>query len=105
VRIGTSVFLDHATAIVIGAFVEIADEVTILHNVTIGRKGTPALRAPRIGRGVFLSAGSTILGDVSVGDFAKIGAGAVVTSDVPPGCTAVGVPARLTNCPQGRIVA
>jgi serine O-acetyltransferase len=105
VRIGTGVFLDHATAIVVGAFVEIGDDVTILHNVTVGRKGMPALRAPRIGRGVYLSAGSTILGDVSVGDFAKIGAGAVVTSDVPPGCTAVGVPARLTNCPQHGIVA
>jgi serine O-acetyltransferase len=104
-RIGTSVFLDHATAIVVGTFVEIGDEVTILHNVTVGRKGTPAVRAPRIGRGVYLSAGSTILGDVSVGDFAKIGAGAVVTNDVPPGCTAVGVPARLVNCPQVGIVA
>jgi serine O-acetyltransferase len=104
-RIGTSVFLDHATAIVVGAFVEIGDEATILHNVTVGRKGTPAVRAPRIGRGVFLSAGSTILGDIAIGDFAKIGAGAVVTSDVPAGCTAVGVPARLVNCPQDRIVA
>jgi serine O-acetyltransferase len=105
VRIGTSVFLDHATAIVVGAFVEIGDEVTILHNVTIGRKDTPAVCAPRIGRGVYLSAGSTILGDIEIGDFAKVGAGAVVTMDVPAGCTAVGVPARLTNCPEERIVA
>jgi len=104
VRIGTSVFLDHATAIVMGAFAEIGDEVTILHNVTIGRKGTPAVRAPRIGRGAYLAAGSTILGDITIGDFAKVGAGAVVTSDVPAGCTAVGVPARLVNCPQ-KIVA
>ena len=58
-------------------FVVIGDEVTIYQNVTIGRKqADPA--APRIGRGVLLSAGATILGDVSVGDFAKIGAGAVV---------------------------
>jgi serine O-acetyltransferase len=104
-RIGNSVFLDHATALVVGAFVEIGDEVTILHNVTIGRTGTGAVHAPRIGRGVFLSAGSTILGDVTIGDFAKIGAGAIVTSDVPAGCTAVGVPARLVNCPQEQIVA
>ena len=105
VRIGTAVFLDHATAIVVGAFAEIGDDVTILHNVTIGRKGTPAVRAPRIGRGVYLAAGSTILGDIDVGDFAKIGAGALVTGDVPAGCTAVGVPARLVNCPDERIVA
>jgi serine O-acetyltransferase len=98
--IGTSAFLDHATGIVVGAFVEIGDDVTILQNVTIGRKDTPALRAPRIGRGVYLATGATILGDVSIGDFAKIGAGAVVMADVPAGCTAVGVPARLTNCPQ-----
>jgi len=105
VRIGTAVFLDHATAIVVGAFAEIGDEVTILHNVTIGRKGTDAVRAPRIGRGAYLAAGSTMLGDITIGDFAKIGAGALVTSDVPAGCTAVGVPARLVNCPGERIVA
>ncbi len=99
-KIGTSVFLDHATGIVVGALAEIGDEVTILQNVTVGRKDAPLGRAPRIGRGVLLSTGATILGDISIGDFAKIGAGAVVTEDVPAGCTAVGVPARLTNCPE-----
>ena len=98
--IGTSVFLDHATGIIIGAFAVIGDEVTILQNVTIGRKHSEPDRAPKIGRGVLLSAGSTVVGDISIGDFAKIGAGAVVEHDVPPGCTAVGVPARLTNCPE-----
>ena len=98
--IGTAVFLDHATGIVIGSFVTIGDEVTILQNVTIGRNVETPNRAPRIGRGVLLSTGSTIIGDISIGDFAKIGAGSVVTCDVPGGCTAVGVPARLTNCPE-----
>jgi serine O-acetyltransferase len=98
--IGTSVFLDHATGIIIGAFAVIGDEVTILQNVTIGRKHSEPDRAPKIGKGVYLSAGSTIIGGVSIGDCAKIGAGAVVEHDVPPGCTAVGVPARLTNCPE-----
>ncbi|NOJ41591.1 serine O-acetyltransferase [Bradyrhizobium australiense] len=98
--IGTSVFLDHATGIIIGAFAVIGDEVTILQNVTIGRKHSAPDRAPKIGRGVLLSAGSSILGNVSVGDFAKVGAGALVEHDVPAGCTAVGVPARLTNCPE-----
>jgi serine O-acetyltransferase len=98
--IGTSVFLDHATGIIVGAFAVIGDEVTILQNVTIGRKHALANRAPRIGRGVLLSSGATILGDVSIGDFAKIGADALVENDVPAGCTAVGVPARLTNCPE-----
>jgi serine O-acetyltransferase len=98
--IGTSVFLDHATGIIIGAFAVVGDDVTILQNVTIGRKTSEPDRAPKIGRGVYLGGGSTIIGDVSIGDFAKIGAGAVVEHDVPAGCTAVGIPAHLTNCPE-----
>ena len=97
--IGTSVFLDHATGIIIGAFAVIGDEVTILQNVTIGRKHSEPDHAPKIGKGVYLGGGSTIIGGVSIGDFAKVGAGALVEHDVPPGCTVVGVPARLTNCP------
>ena len=84
----------------IGANVVIGDDVTILQNVSIGRRGELPTRSPRIGRGVYIGAGATILSDITVGDFAKIGAGTVVTSDVPAGCTAVGNPARLTNCPE-----
>jgi len=98
--IGSSVYLDHATGIVIGADVGIGDEVTILQNVSIGRGSELPPRSPRIGRGVFIGAGATILGDIRIGDFARIGADTVVTSDVPGGCTAVGNPARLTNCPE-----
>jgi serine O-acetyltransferase len=98
--IGTSVLLDHATGIVVGAFATIGDAVTIMQNVTVGRLAEHPDRAPRIGRGVLLSTGATILGDIHIGDFARIGAGSVVTGDVPGGCTAVGVPARLTNCPE-----
>ncbi|WFU71775.1 serine acetyltransferase [Bradyrhizobium sp. CB2312] len=98
--IGSSVYLDHATGIVIGANVVIADEVTILQNVSIGRRSELPARSPRIGRGVYIGGGATILGDISVGDFARIGADAVVTSDIPAGCTAIGNPARLTNCPE-----
>lgn len=103
--IGSSVYLDHATGIVIGANVVIGDETTILQNVSIGRRGELPARSPRIGRGVYIGAGATILGDISIGDFAKIGAGTVVTDDVPAGCTAVGNPARLTNCPEPQSVA
>ncbi|WP_128927850.1 serine O-acetyltransferase [Bradyrhizobium guangxiense] len=98
--IGAAVYLDHATGIVIGANVVIGDEVTILQNVSIGRSNELPARSPRIGRGVFIGAGATVMGDIRIGDFAKIGAGTVVTSDVPAGCTAVGNPARLTNCPE-----
>lgn len=103
--IGVSVFLDHATGIIVGAFAVIGDEVTILQNVTIGRKQALPGRAPRIGRGVLLSTGATILGDVSIGDFAKIGAGALIEQDVPAGCTAVGMPARLVNCAEAGLPA
>lgn len=99
-RIGTAVFLDHGTGIIIGALASVGDEVTILQNVTIARHQDDLRRAPRIGHGVLLSAGATVIGNLSIGDFAKIGAGALVTSDVPAGCTAVGVPARLTNCAE-----
>ncbi|TMJ83556.1 MAG: serine acetyltransferase, partial [Alphaproteobacteria bacterium] len=97
--IGKSVFLDHATGIIVGASVSIADEVTIMQNVTLGRKQADGGRAPTIGCGVLLSTGATIVGDLTIGDYAKVGAGSVVTQDVPAGCTAIGVPARLTNCP------
>src|SRR5690242_12668456 len=103
--IGTSVYLDHATGIIIGADSTIGDGVTMMQNVTIGRGPERPPRAPRIGRGVYMSSGAAIIGDIGVGDFAKIGAGAVVTHDVPAGCTAVGVPARLTNCPEDAIPA
>jgi len=104
-QIGSAVYLDHATGIVIGANVVIGDEVTILQSVSIGRSSELPTRSPRIGRGVYIGAGATILGDISIGDLAKIGAGTVVTSDVPGGCTAVGNPARLTNCPEPASVA
>lgn len=98
--IGSAVYLDHATGIVIGANVVIGDEVTILQNVSIGRGSEMPTRSPLIGRGVYIGAGATILGDINIGDFAKVGADTVVISDVPGGCTAIGNPARLTNCPE-----
>ncbi|PSO33137.1 serine acetyltransferase [Bradyrhizobium sp. MOS002] len=98
--LGSSVYLDHATGIVIGANVVIGDAATILQNVSIGRGTELPARSPRIGRGVFIGSGATILGNVQIGDFAKIGADTVVTSDVPRGCTAIGNPARLINCPE-----
>jgi len=103
--IGTSVFLDHATGIIVGAHAVIGDDVTIYQNVTIGRAEGDPSKSPRIGRGVFLSSEVTIIGDISIGDFAKIGANSVVTRDVPAGCTAVGVPAQLVNCPEAAFPA
>jgi serine O-acetyltransferase len=96
--IGSSVVIDHGSGIIIGATVAVGDGVTILQNVTIGRAERSISRSPRIGSGVMLSSGATILGDITIGDFAKIGAGSLVTESVPAHCTAVGSPARLVNC-------
>ena len=96
--IGSSVVIDHGSGIIIGATVAVGDDVTILQNVTIGPADMSTSPSPRIGRGVMLSSGAMILGDITIGDFAKIGAGSLVTESVPAHCTAVGAPARLVNC-------
>jgi serine O-acetyltransferase len=98
--IGKGAFFDHGTGIVIGETAVVGDDVSILHGVTLG--GTSADRVdrhPKIGKGVLIGAGAHVIGNITVGDFAKIGTGSVVTKPVPSGCTAVGVPARLVNCP------
>ena len=100
VPIGQGAFFDHGTGIVIGETAEIGEDVSILQGVTLG--GTSAERVdrhPKIGRGVLIGAGAKVIGNIKIGDYAKIAAGAVVLQPVPPGCTAVGVPARLVNCP------
>lgn len=100
-RVGQGVFIDHGTGVVIGETVVISDEVSILQGVTLGGSGARAGdRHPKIGQGVLLSAGAKVLGPVTVGKNAKVAAGSVVLIDVPPGCTAVGNPARLVNCPS-----
>jgi serine O-acetyltransferase len=99
-RIGRGVFIDHGTGIVIGETAVIGDDVSMLHGVTLGGTGAErGDRHPKIGRGVLLSAGAKILGNIEIGDYAKIAAGSVVLKPVPAGCTAAGVPARLVNCP------
>jgi serine O-acetyltransferase len=100
VPIGKGAFFDHGTGIVIGETAVIGEDVSMLQGVTLG--GTSADRVdrhPKIGRGVLLGAGAKVIGNILIGDYAKVAAGAVVLIPVPPGCTAVGVPARLVNCP------
>ena len=99
-RVGSGVFIDHGTGIVIGETAVIGDDVSMLQGVTLGGTGAErGDRHPKIGKGVLLGAGATVIGNIVIGDFAKIASGAVVLRPVPPGCTAVGVPARLVNCP------
>jgi serine O-acetyltransferase len=98
--IGSGVFIDHGTGIVIGETAVVGDDVSMLQGVTLGASALKAgKRHPTIGAGVLLSADSTVLGPITVGNYAKVAAGSVVLRDVPARCTAVGVPARLVNCP------
>ncbi len=99
-KIGRGVFVDHGTGIVIGETAVVGDDVSMLHGVTLGGTGAErGDRHPKVGNGVLLGAGAKVLGNIQIGDYAKIASGSVVLKPVPPGCTAAGVPARLVNCP------
>jgi serine O-acetyltransferase len=94
-RIGRRLVIDHGMAVVIGETAEIGDDVYIYHQVTLG--GTSLQRGkrhPTIGNHVIIGAGAKVLGAISIGDNARIGANAVVRESVPPGTTVVGIPAR-----------
>jgi serine O-acetyltransferase len=99
-KIGGGVFIDHGTGIVIGETASVADDVSMLHGVTLGGTGAErGDRHPKIAKGVLLGAGAKVLGNIQIGEYAKIASGSVVLKNVPAGCTAAGVPARLVNCP------
>jgi serine O-acetyltransferase len=96
--IGRRVFIDHGMGVVVGETAAIGDDVLIYQGVVLG--GTSLARGkrhPTIGSGVVLGTQALVLGPITVGDGARVGAGAVVLHDVPAGCTAVGMPARPTN--------
>ncbi len=99
-RLGRGLFIDHGTGIVIGETAVVGDDVSMLHGVTLGGTGAErGDRHPKIGRGVLLGAGAKVLGNIEIGEYAKVASGSVVLKPVPPHCTAAGVPARLVNCP------
>lgn len=101
--IGDRVFFDHAMGVVVGETAEIGDGCTIYQGVTLG--GTSlykgAKRHPTLGKNVVVSAGAKVLGGFLVGEGAKIGSNAVVIKPVPPGATAVGIPARIIPSKEG----
>lgn len=103
--IGRRLFIDHACGVVIGETCVIGDDCTLYQGATLGGTGKiSGKRHPTIGNNVTVSAGAAVLGPFTVGDHAKIGAGAVVLSEVPPYATVVGVPGhvvRMRRCPQG----
>jgi serine O-acetyltransferase len=103
-HIGKGIMFDHATGIVVGETAVIGDNCSILHGVTLGGSGREqGDRHPKIGRGVMLGAGAKVLGNITVGDCARVAAGSVVLKDVPPKRTVAGVPAReigVTGCEE-----
>ncbi len=95
-KIGRRLFIDHGMGVVIGETSEIGDNVTLYQGVTLGGTGKECgKRHPTLGNNVLVGVGAKILGAVTIGDGARIGAGAVVLNDVPPHATAVGVPAKV----------
>ncbi|MCH8142973.1 MAG: serine O-acetyltransferase [Proteobacteria bacterium] len=101
-QIGSGLMLDHATGIVVGETAVIEDDVSILHSVTLGGTGKETGdRHPKIRRGVLLASGCKVIGNIEVGEGAKVGAGSVVLQDVPPGATVAGVPAKIVGRSTG----
>ena len=97
-RIGRGIFLDHATGLVVGETAAIDDDVSILHGVTLGGTGKENEdRHPKIRRGVMIGAGAKILGNIEVGECARVAAGSVVLKAVPPNTTVAGVPAHVVG--------
>jgi serine O-acetyltransferase len=96
--LGTGLFIDHATGVVIGETAEVGDDVTIYHGVTLGGTSTdPGKRHPTIGDRVIVGAGAKILGPIKIGDDSRIGANAVVVKEVPSSSVVVGVPGQIIS--------
>ncbi len=103
---GRGIMLDHATGLVVGETAVVGNQVSILQNVTLGGTGKEhGDRHPKIADGVLISAGAKILGNIKVGEGAKIGAGSVVLRDVPPHTTVAGVPAKVVGRPDSDLPA
>lgn len=97
-RIGAGILIDHATSVVIGETAVIEDDVSLLHEVTLGGTGKElGDRHPKVRKGVLIGAGAKILGNIEIGQGAKVGAGSVVLDPVPPHATVAGVPAVIVG--------
>jgi serine O-acetyltransferase len=101
-KIGRGIFIDHGTGVVIGATAVIEDDVSLLQGVTLGGTGKEkGDRHPKIRKGVLISAGAKILGNIEVGACSRVGAGSVVLKPVAPNTTVAGVPARVVGQARG----
>jgi serine O-acetyltransferase len=96
--LGTGLFIDHATGVVIGETAEVGDDVTIFHGVTLGGTGRDTgKRHPTIGDRVIIGAGAKVLGPIKIGDDSRIGANSVVVKEVPSSSVVVGVPGQIIS--------
>jgi serine O-acetyltransferase len=104
-RIGRGLFIDHGAGVVIGETVVIGAHCVLFHNVTLGGTGRyHGQRHPIVGDHVYIGTGATVLGPVTIGDYAKVGANAfVINHDVPEDCTVVGTPARIIKLHGERV--
>jgi len=103
-KIAPGVFIDHGEGVVIGETAEVGEGTVLYQGVTLGGTGkVRGKRHPTVGKNVVVSCGAKVLGGFTVGDGAKIGAGAVVLKEVPPHATVVGIPARIVRIGGKRI--
>ena len=94
--LGRRLFIDHATGVVIGETAIVASDVTIYQGVTLGGTGKGhGKRHPTVCDGVFIGNNANLLGNITIGENSRVGAGSVVLDDVPPNSTVVGVPAHI----------
>ena len=104
-KIGKRVFIDHGIGVVIGATAMIEDDVTILHDVTLGvRRAVEGRRHPYVKKGAFIGAIAQLLGTITIGAFSKVGAGAIVLNNVADKTTVVGNPARTVNKLPAKVI-
>ena len=97
-KIGRGIFLDHATGLVVGETASIGDNVSMLHDVTLGGTGKDhGDRHPKIADGVLIGAGAKIIGNIEVGRCARVAAGSVVLTAVPHNVTVAGIPAKIVG--------
>lgn len=97
-ELGSGLFIDHATGVVIGETAEVGEDVTLFHGVTLGGTGRETgKRHPTVGDRVIVGAGAKILGPIKIGEDSRIGANAVVVKEVPSSAVVVGVPGQIVS--------
>jgi len=103
--LGRRLFIDHATGVVIGETAIMGNDVTLYQGVTLGGTGKGhGKRHPTLCDGVFVGNNANLLGNITVGENSRVGAGSVVLSDVPPNSTVVGVPSHIVYCNGQRVL-